>query len=98
MLSLNIPSSSLGQNVRTARVTTGSITGGATSLVTITWTTPFADENYTASVNVLDPTTALLSLNIVHIESITASAITVRVSNTSVGSLTGTIHAIAIKD
>lgn len=81
-----------------ARVTTGSVSGGSTALVTITWTTAFADANYTVTADVIDSTTTSLSLSVVHIESVTASAVTVRVLNNAIGSLTGTVHVIAIHD
>lgn len=81
-----------------ARVTTGSVAAGTTALVTITWTTPFADANYTVNASVVEATTSSLSLSVVHVESITASAVTVRVLNNSVGSLTGTVHVLAIHD
>lgn len=81
-----------------ARVTTGSVSAGATALVTITWTTAFADANYTVVAEVLDSTASSLSLSVVHIESKTASAVTVRVLNNALGSLTGTIQAIACHD
>jgi hypothetical protein len=87
-----------GGGFKHARVTTGSIGAGASSLVTVTWGTAFADTNYSAVVSVQDSTAAVASLAVVHIESKTASAITVRVENTSAGSLTGTLHAIAVHD
>lgn len=85
-------------SIQTKRVTTGSVAAGLSSLVTITWNVAFADTNYTVSPAVLDSTAAGLALTLLHVESVTAGAITVRVLNTSVGSLTGTIHAIAVHD
>lgn len=84
--------------VKHARVTTGSISGGSTSLVTVTWATAFADANYTVQAQVQDSTSTSLSLSVVHIESISASAVTVRVLNNAVTSLTGTLHVTAIHD
>ncbi len=87
-----------GGGLKHARVTTGAIGAGSTVLVTITWTTAFADANYTVNASVLEATGSALSLSIVHIESQTASAVTVRVLNNAAGSLTGTVHVIAIHD
>lgn len=84
--------------LKSKRVSTGSIATAATALITITWDTAFADTNYTATVDVIDATTTSLSLSTVHIETQTASAITVRIINNALGSLTGTIHAIGIHD
>jgi hypothetical protein len=81
-----------------SRVTTGSVAGGSTALVTVTWGTAFADANYSVTASVLDATSTSLSLSVVHVESITASAVTVRVINNSVGALTGTVHVIAVHD
>lgn len=84
--------------IKHARVTTGPISGAATALVTVTWGTAFADANYTVSASVVDATTSSLSLSVVHVESVTASAVTVRVINNAVGELTGLVHAIALHD
>lgn len=87
-----------GSGIKHARVTTGSVGAGSTVLVTVTWTTAFADANYTVQASVLDSTTSSLALSVVHIESITASAVTVRVLNNAVGAITGTLHLTAIHD
>lgn len=87
-----------GSGFKHARVTTGSVAAGSTALVTVTWSTAFADANYTVQASVLDSTTTSLSLSVVHIESVVAGSITVRVLNNSVGSLTGTIHCVAVHD
>lgn len=81
-----------------ARITTGSVAAGSTTLVTCTWSTAFADANYTVTTSVIDSTTSSLSLSIVHVESVTASAVTVRVLNNAIGALTGTLQVIAIHD
>lgn len=80
------------------RITTGSISAGATALITITWDVAFADTNYTGFASVEDPTTSSLSLSVVHIESKSTTTMTVRVINNAVGSLTGTLNAMAIHD
>lgn len=87
-----------GSGFKHSRVTTGSVNAGATALVTVTWTTAFADANYTVEASVLDSTTSSLSLSVVHIESVSASAVTVRVLNNAIGPLTGTLHVVAIHD
>jgi hypothetical protein len=94
----NIGVANNGGGFKHSRVSTGSVGAGSTALVTITWGTAFADTNYTVGVDVQDSTTSSLSLSVVHIESKTAAAITVRVINNSVGSLTGTLHAVAVHD
>ncbi len=71
---------------------------GAEALITVTWGTAFADANYTVVASVLDATTSVLSMSVVHIDSMLAASCAVRVINTSAGNITGTIHAIAIKD
>jgi hypothetical protein len=80
------------------RVTTGSVGAGASALVTITWGTAFPDTNYTVSASVLDTTTSTAALSVVHVESISTTAITVRVVNNGASAITGTVHAIAIHD
>jgi len=87
-----------GGGIKHSRVTTGSVSAGSTALVTVTWSTAFADANYTASASVVDSTTSSLSLSVVHIESVAAGSMTVRVLNNAVGSLTGTLHVIAMHD
>jgi hypothetical protein len=97
-LNINSGVAADGGGLKHARVTTGRISAGSTALVTITWTTAFADANYSVSASVVDATTSSLSLSVVHVESVTASAVTVRVLNNAVGSLTGTVNVIAIHD
>lgn len=84
--------------IKHQRVTTGSIAAGSTALVTLTWSSAFADANYTVSAQVQDSTSTSLSLSVVHIESVSASAVAVRVLNNALGSLTGTLHVTAIHD
>lgn len=81
-----------------ARLTTGSINAASSALVTNTWTTAFADANYTLTASVQDSTQAILSIRMVHIEALTATGVAVRVENSSAGALTGTLHLIAIHD
>lgn len=83
---------------KSKRVTTGSVSGGGTALVTVNWPSAFADTNYTAVASVLDSTGAVASLSVVHIESQLVGSISVRVSNAAAGALTGTIQALALHD
>lgn len=84
--------------IKHSRVSTGSIGASSSALVTVTWTTTFPDTNYTVVCTVQDSTAATASLSVLHVESKTASAITVRVNNTSAGALTGTLNVIAMHD
>lgn len=84
--------------IKHKRVSTGSVSGGATALVTVTWTTPFADALYTVTASMLDSTSSISSLSVIHVESVTAENVTVRVANNSGGSLTGTLHVIGMHD
>lgn len=87
-----------GGGIKHQRITTGSINATSSALVTVTWTTAFPDTNYTVTCSVQDATAAALSLVVVHIETLSASAVAVRVANTSAGALTGTLHIMAIHD
>lgn len=88
-----------GGGVKHARTTTGSVGIGSTVLVTVTWTTAFADANYTVQASVVDSTTTSLSLSVVHVESVSASAVTVRVlNNSATTAITGTLHVLAVHD
>lgn len=87
-----------GGGLKHARVSTGSINATSSAVVTNSWTTAFADANYTLTASVQDSTAALLSLRMVHIEALTATGVAVRIENSSVGALTGTLHLIAIHD
>ncbi len=84
--------------IKHGRVTTGSIGAGVSALVALTWGTAFADANYTVTASVLDATAAIASLQVVHVETILAASVAVRVQNTSAGALTGTLQVIALHD
>lgn len=87
-----------GSGLKHQRVTTGSIGATASSVVTLTWTSAFADANYTVNCDVEDTTAAVLSLSVVHVESKVAASVGVRVSNTSADAITGTLNCIAMHD
>lgn len=87
-----------GGRLKTKRATTGAVTNGSSSLVTVTWDTPFADTNYTTTVSVQDATAAAAALSVVHIESQTAANVVVRIANGAATPVTGTVHAMAVHD
>lgn len=87
-----------GSGLKHIRQTTGSISGLSSGLVTVTWANAFADANYTVCASVEDSTTNTASLSVYHIETISASAVAIRVQNEAVGAKTGTLHVIAIHD
>lgn len=95
---ITLPTTGSLQWSQTQRVTTGVIGAGASALITVTWPVTFGNTNYTPVVSVLDATAAAASLTIVHIESVIATAITVRVLNSSAGNITGTVQAIGLHD
>ena len=84
--------------VQAQRVTTGSLTTATYNNITITWTTAFADANYTASCSVLSSVSAAQGLEVDHIQSIGAASIVVTVNNPTGGSLTGTLECLAVHD
>lgn len=89
-----------GTGVKHGRVTTGSISAGASAAVTITWGgSAFANTNYTVICSVLEATTSTSTLRVHHIESVTTTTVVVRVVNDDgVSAHTGTLHAIAFHD
>lgn len=87
-----------GGGMKHQRVTTGSISAGARADVTLTWTTAFADTNYTVQCTVLDTSGAGTGLRFERLRSLSATAIIAQVINDAGGSLTGTLHCTAIHD
>jgi hypothetical protein len=90
-----------GASFQTKRVGTGSIAGGGTVTVTVTWDTAFADTNYTVALATesTDSNATSPAIRPDHIRSKTASAITVACTNAdAVTARTGTVHAVAIHD
>ena len=90
--------STIGRGVKHGRVTTGSVPAASSLLVTLTWAAAFLDPNYTTTCSVLDATAATAALRVVHLETQSASAVAVRVENTSAGALTGTLNCMAMHD
>ena len=89
-----------GSGFKHARTTTGSIALSSSAAVTVTWTTAFADANYTlCGVEVVEADTDVLTLHIDHVELVSASAVDVRVENRDAGAAkTGTLHVCAVHD
>ena len=87
-----------GGGFKHKRVSTGSVSGTSSALVTVTWTTAFADANYTVVASVLDSTASTSALSVTHIEAQVAASVKIRVANTSGGALTGTLEVIAVHD
>ncbi|MFQ5778411.1 MAG: hypothetical protein ACE5IP_10435 [Terriglobia bacterium] len=88
-----------GSGLKHGRVTTGAIAAGSSAAVTATWTTAFADANYTVNCTVVEATAGAGSLRLHHLESVTAAAVVARVVNDdTVNPLTGTLHCIAMHD
>lgn len=88
-----------GGGFKHGRVTTGSIGASASAAVTLSWTTAFADANYTATCSVVEATAGTATLRLHHIESVAATGVTVRVVNDDTGvAHTGTLECLAIHD
>lgn len=88
------------EGIRHQRVATGNVAAGSTQEVTITWDTPFTDDNYTVTAQVHSAQGVLgTSLRIFRITAVTSSGCSVSVRNDdSLAALSGTVHAIAIHD
>lgn len=92
---VTMPDSAM-REMRTKRVSTGSILAGLIGNITVTWDTAFADANYTICPAV--QTSGLSVLQIDSIVSFTASGCVIAVKNVSLLANTGTIHIIALHD
>lgn len=80
------------------RVTTGSVNATSVAAVNVTWPTAFADASYTVTCSVVESTSALLSLSVVHINSVSGATAVVLVSNPTAGALTGTLNCVGVHD
>jgi len=98
----SVTSTGVGPNDRGfkhGRVTTGSIGAGLSAAVTLTWTTAFADANYTATCSLVEATASTSTLRLHHIESVAAGSVILRVVNDDgAAAHTGTLHCTAIHD
>lgn len=83
-----------GGGLKHVRVTTGSLGASTSALITHTWATPFPNANYTVTASVVGST----GLQVLGVETVSATQVAIRVSNTSAGALTGTLNIIAIHD
>lgn len=83
---------------RSARATTGSVAGGGTVDVTVTFATAFADTAYTVQASV-EQADAGDTLRVMKVVSRAAGSCVVRVVNTNATTaFTGTVHATAFHD
>lgn len=88
----------LGGAFRGARVSTGSVAGGASVNVVVPFAAPFADTNYAVSAAV-EEGTAGDSLRVRKVLSRAAGSVTVLVANSdTLNARTGTVHVLAIHD
>jgi hypothetical protein len=79
-------------------ITIPSIAAGASLPVVITWDTPFASDVYTVTYSVECPVSGGLALRGLHIESKTASQVTIRVVNDDdVNAHAGLLHAYGVQ-
>ncbi|HEX9763825.1 MAG TPA: hypothetical protein VGA39_00950, partial [Candidatus Acidoferrales bacterium] len=88
-----------GGGFKHRRVSTGSC-GTSGCQVTVSWTTAFADTNYSVSCSVQDSTaqSETTGLRLAKINSIAAGSVTVDIDNLSASAITGTLHCTAIHD
>jgi len=84
--------------VQHARVATGSILTVARDDVTVTWGESFGDANYTVVAVVEDDPALGVGLSVERLRSKDATTATFQVFNGSLGTLAGTLHAVAIHD
>ncbi len=88
-----------GGGFKHRRVSTGSIAASSSAVVTVSWTTTFADANYTANCSVVEATAGTSSLRIHHLETVAAGSVVVRVVNDDgAAAKTGTLHCAAVHD
>jgi hypothetical protein len=87
-----------GGGLKHQRVTTGSLTAGTFTNVTLTWKAAFADANYTPVCSVTDATSAAVGLSIDHIQLVTAASVIAVVKNGAAGALTDTLNCTALHD
>ena len=81
------------------RASTGVINRNTNASITITWTTPFLDSNYTVVASIIDNTSTGTGLSILHINTKSATQVVVHViNNDNTHDLTGTINLIAMHD
>ena len=101
-LMFSVTNAGLGNNgaaFKHGRVSTGSVGAAASAAVTLTWTTAFADTNYTVNCSVQEAAASTSTLRVHHIESVAAGSVVVRVVNDDgANPKTGTLHCTAVHD
>ena len=91
-----VPGQGASIQMRTTRVTTGSISGAGSANVTVTWATPMPTADYTiAAVAALDANITTPGLLV---KTQTTTGCVVRVENRGLVEQTFLLHAIAIHD
>lgn len=84
-------------DIRAVITSVGSLAAAAGSSVTVTWPSPYADANYTATVSASNNANTVANYR-AQIKVKAASTLTVRAQNDDAGAQTCSIHAIAVHD
>jgi hypothetical protein len=88
-----------GGGLKHLRASVPSVSAAGALDVAITWATPFADAQYTATCSVVDSAAANGALRVHHLISVTATGVTVRLVNDDVANAhAGSVHCIAMHD
>lgn len=85
------------RQIETRRASTGSIAGTGEGDVTVTWSTPFPNDSYTANA-IVESDEGGEALRVRRLRSKTATQATFNVVNNAITSRTGIIHATAMAD
>lgn len=83
--------------IRTARQTTGAVAGTGSADVTVTFSSPFDDTNYTVTASIVENDGGE-SLRVRRIRTVAAGQVVVNVVNGAITSRTGIVHVIAVHD
>lgn len=85
-----------GSRVSHGRATTGSVVGGGSGSITVTFAPVMADTSYTVAVAMENSAN---DLRVLAVTAKTASSVTVTVSNSdAINAATGTVHVLAVHD
>jgi hypothetical protein len=85
-------------NLSTVEVSTGSLAGGASVAVTVTFPRAFPDTSYTVVASIVEATAGNDTLRVHHIQSKTTTGVVVRVVNdNTLTAKTGTLQVLAIR-
>ncbi len=86
-----------GTGLKHRSASTGIVAPGGSTVVTLTWSTPFNDANYDPQCSVVDPATGSAAIRIHHIQSFTAVGVAVQIVNDDVRSFhQGTLYCLGI--